>query len=406
MKHALIRLIILGVVLVAVGSIGSAKLGLTGRATGVGGMQGGCGGVEADQSTSVASALDSHESTVERDPDEVVTFGDTSDYEGTVERDPDEVVTFGSEDPPDAGESPEEPPPEPETPPRSSQCPHPKGTCRMIMIDLSGGDGDTRAQRYARQLVTTYAADCIVYGVTDDATTIQALAQAPNAHTIQTAGVTVFMNGPAPFPDGRRAGPNPLSKANFQWRVDGWNTVNNVVDQLLTDVYRLDVASGVDMAMAVIDAHGTIGGNDCGLWGDGSGGKAVDRANFHQKFYEYGKDHVCEHLLLDVSCGSGVSVNAGRNLNTSGVLADCGGAGGSDPCFRAGWYRDLWASRAIARESCTIGGGAEEMLWLIRSINDARFAGSRRVHWLSVMNSLHGYLGMNQYNDRGYRECP
>lgn len=229
-----------------------------------------------------------------------------------------------------------------------------------------------------------------------------------------------FQRYPAPFKMEFSVGGTSVS-LNFDppdalyKQVDEHNAAEWVkLTQAITD-HRTAVAKGVELAIELLDAHGSgkwdvsfFPEERCGHVGPGYLlSRYLYRAEFHEGNYQAANKHVCGWFTADFSCFSGLTpkvVDELENLGTSTCKAastlNCGN--------HAGWETDGSMASATSVQSCVFYTSGQQQKLIAQALDrqSARRGGRARADtdFTGLIDDLNRIQrgGTSFYADRGY----
>ena len=201
--------------------------------------------------------------------------------------------------------------------------------------------------------------------------------------------------------------PDPAEvAAATQHNTAQWATINTAIAN-----HRARVAKGVELAMEVVDGHGSSASYKCGSFSASFwSGATLWRDEFHAGNYAAANKNVCAWFVGDFSCYGGLTPKAVDELDNLGT-ATCA-AGPTIACpIHAGWESDAAMSSALSTEPCMNGSVgwqrgyiqdalSDEVSRQLRQFNAGQFPGD----YSSLVKGLHGAVGSatSNYSDRGY----
>lgn len=133
--------------------------------------------------------------------------------------------------------------------------------------------------------------------------------------------------------------------------VQSWQSINNKIAS-----HRSKIRNGVALAYQLVNAHGSPGSfGTCGRWGVGfdTGTGTLTRDKFHNGNYRAERKNVCNAVMEDRSCHSGLSANALDWLNNFG-LVNCGSQPRENHRRHAAFFGDIVMSTAESANTCTM----------------------------------------------------
>jgi len=137
--------------------------------------------------------------------------------------------------------------------------------------------------------------------------------------------------------------PNPNYDSQYDNFAIYGDALRNILRQRIEN-YR-EKTPGVEESIAIVSAHGgqpSYDSSKCGRWYTGKGGANIvfDREEFHDENYKVRSHKVCEVTDIDLSCSSGFTVWAVREVNNLGD-ASCSDLSWAENCkLHAGYNLD------------------------------------------------------------------
>ncbi len=184
-----------------------------------------------------------------------------------------------------------------------------------------------------------------------------------------------------------------------------WRSINNKIA-----TYRSKLRAGAALAYQLVNAHGSTGsGGTCGQWGVGfhTGTGTLSREQFHRGNYRAERKNVCNAVMEDRSCHSGLSANALDWLNNFSLVS-CGSPPRENHRRHAAFYGNMVMTTAEAPNVCTMANIMIRDYITESYINRAKKdAGYRSLAQAFLVRGIG--LGQNAsgyYTDNGYNRIP
>lgn len=195
-----------------------------------------------------------------------------------------------------------------------------------------------------------------------------------------------------------------LSKILFA-NVKSWQSINN---RLVS--HRSKIRKGAALAYQLVNAHGSEGSfGTCGRWGVGfdTGTGTLSRDKFHSGNYRAERKNVCNAVMEDRSCHSGLSANALDWLNNFSLVS-CGASPRENHRRHAAFFGDMVISTAESANTCTMLNMTLKdyttASYIERAAKDKGFVSLAQAFLVRGIG-----LGLNTsafYSDFGYNQIP